>query len=284
VIFNLRCHIYPLVPKWRRTVEHLKRYWPLFNGRKILAVALDEHCCVSMAEVKAAFAFAPEIEWYEYRNDPALREVISFVETLEPLVSLNPEEATFCCHAKGSTREGDGCASHPWCDVMFDACCGSRELIECALKRSPICGAFKLYGRDDIDWIFAGSFYWIRHDATFSRDWRRVPQIWTGTENWPCEHFRRNESLCLFMDNSQTPYDHGYWEREIIPSWLYWRENLQRAGLSMTEPLMCGWLRQRVETFRRQNGTAGFDTIAQAKKNWRQIPGFLRRAFSCSTK
>lgn len=274
---NLICHIFPVRHgQWRRTVQHLLRRWDLFNGCKVIAVATDQSCD-SVRDVQVAFGnHASEIEWLHFENNPALREVVSFASMLERVESIDQNEATFCCHAKGATRNGDCCLSHPWADVMFSVCLDVWSLVECALKDKPICGAFKLYGRDAVDWIFAGSFYWIRHDATFSRNWRDVPQIWTGTENWPCTVFRREESRCLFIDNSQTPYDQQFWETMIIPSFRFWRDNLQRSGLSMREPLMCDWLKKRLDLSPRPIGRDGSAMTRQEKRSLLRTPTFRK--------
>lgn len=286
MIRNIICHILPRHDgqKWRRTVAHLLHRWHLFNGKKVIAVAVDQWCD-SMADVKAAFGdMADEIEWLEFANNSDLREVATFVPLLERVASLDHDEMTFCCHGKGSTRPGEECLSHPWADLMFAACLDAMPLVDCALCDAAVCGAFRLYGRDNVDWIFAGTFYWIRHDRTFSRDWRNVPQIWTGTENWPCTIFRREESRCLFMDNSQTPYDEHFWESVIIPSFRYWRENLQRHGLFMTEPLMCDWLKRRLNLSPQATGPAGSAMTLQAKRNWPRLPTFRRLASLFSTR
>jgi hypothetical protein len=285
MIRNLMCHILPRHDgqKWRRTVDHLLRRWHVFNGRKVVAIAVDE-CCDTCADVREAFGDkAAEIEFLEFVNNPDLREVHTFVPMLERIESIDPEEITFSCHAKGSTRPHDDAMSHPWADVMFGVCLDAMPLVECVLRDHSMCGAFRLFGRDNVDWIFAGTFYWFRHDKVFSRDWRNVPQIWTGTENWPCTLFRREEVKCLFMDNCQTPYDEAYWETTIFPAFRFWQDNLRRHGLSMTDYSPPSWFLQRHPNFRLPTGRDGYTTTPPVKRSWRRQPIFQRLASLFST-
>ena len=55
---HLACYIWPhICGQWRRTAEHLRQRWELFDGIKIISVAIDE-CSDSLDDVKEAFDFA----------------------------------------------------------------------------------------------------------------------------------------------------------------------------------------------------------------------------------
>lgn len=283
---NLVCHILPRSrgQKWRATVEHLRRRMALFNGKRIIAVATDTDCD-SAEDVKAAFGeHAASIEWLTFQNDPGLREVISFVPMLERVASLDPNEATFICHGKGSTHGHDDSVCHLWRDMMFETC-GAWPLVECALGDHAVCGAFRMFGAMAVDWHFSGTFYWIRHDKAFSRDWRRIRREWAGTEVWPGDQFLREESTCLFLDDVRNSlYDENFWEVTVLPALQIWKDRLRACGLSMTAYSPPTWFLQRHPNFLSQTGPAGSATTAPAKRSWLRIPTSLKRVFSFSKK
>jgi len=54
---NLMYHIWPskLNNAWRWNVERLRKYLPIFNGKRIIAVVTDDRTTASIEEVVAAF-------------------------------------------------------------------------------------------------------------------------------------------------------------------------------------------------------------------------------------
>lgn len=231
---NLACHILPRSAghQWRRTVEHLNRRWSLFNGRKIVAIALDDDCDPA-ADVRRAFD-DQSIEFLEFQNDPRLGESLTFVPSLEPLQSLRADEFTFRCHAKGSTWARDESISHLWADVMFSTCLDCPELIDAALEEHALCGSMRIWERPSGYWIYAGSFYWLRHDRVFSRNWRNIPWNWMGAEDWPGANFSIEETACLFLDQcGDVPYDHAYWQLVVLPALRYWEQRVEATGLEV---------------------------------------------------
>ena len=229
---NLICHVYPRSNgRYLRTVDHLRRRWRLFTGRKIIAVALDE-TTDSLPEVRGAFGDC-EAEFLTVRNSE-LQEVETFVRSLERLAA--EPGITFRCHAKGATHLDPRAASHAWADVMFSACLDFPGLIECALSRSAVCGAFRSHGiwggPGYHNWHFAGSCYWFRNDAAFVRNWRNVHQAFWGAEAWP-GIFGIEESVCLFCDRAQTHqlYNVEWWENGLGPSFFHWVRRLESCSL-----------------------------------------------------
>lgn len=282
---NLVCHLLPRSRgrKWLRTVSHLKQRWPLFNGKKIIAIVRAPDCD-SPDEVRAAFN-DPSIEFLEFDNDQALREVISFVPMLSRVESLDPNEITFCCHGKGATHGHDDSICHCWADVMFSACLDYPELVECALKDKATCGAFRMFGAMCVDWHFSGSFYWIRHDRTFSRNWRNIPQEWAGTEKWPGVQFNRGESACLFLDNpTHSIYDENYWEQLIFPSFHHWQASLRSLGLCTIPYFPPQWFQERHPNFRLPIGLGGTAMTRPEKRNWSPLSSLRRLAANFSTR
>src|SRR5579872_2701600 len=240
MIRNLICHIYPRrCGKWRRTVKHLLARWQQFDGRKIVTVATDD-CCDPAETVIAAFldAFgrgaAHEIEWIVKENDPTLQEVASFFPMLGRVI--DEPGITLYCHAKGATHEANNAASHKWCDAMAAACLDYPQLVDCALSRANVCGAFRSFGLWDYpgyhNWHFAGTWFWFNNSRAIELDWRNVNQDFMGVEAWP-GIFPKDESRCLFYDNANTAhlYDNEFWKYSIAPAIRHWRNSLAKCGL-----------------------------------------------------
>jgi hypothetical protein len=233
MIRNLAFFCYPRrCGTWRRSVNHLLRNWPVFTGRKIVTIAVDS-CCCDPADVQAEFD-GLGCEFRCVDNVPDLQETAHFLPVLEMLESCNADECTTYIHAKGSTHCNSSAASHLWCDGMAAANLEYPELIDCALNRFAIAGAFRSYGLWDFpgyhNWHFAGTWFTFRHDVGFGLDWRNIHQDFTGVEAWP-GIFRPEESFCLFYDKANTAdlYNREFWRDYITPSLKWWRRSLQRA-------------------------------------------------------
>jgi len=232
---NLICHIYPRsCGKWRRTVAHLLARWQQFDGRKVVAIAVDG-CCDDPEDVIEAFAPAGKtVEFIVKQNDPGLQEVASFLPMLERVI--NEPGITLYCHAKGATHESDDAASHKWCDAMATACLDYPRLVDCAMTRGNVAGAFRSHGLWSFpgyhNWHFAGTWFWFKSARALELDWRNVHPNFMGVEAWP-GIFPTDESSCLFYDNANTAhlYDNGFWADNIAPAMGYWRQSLAKCGL-----------------------------------------------------
>ncbi len=235
MIRNLICHVYPrrTGQQWRRTVEHLLRRRELFGGRRIITIATDE-TTDTVQTVRSALADF-EAEFLEFRNC-ALQETSTFLPAMDLIANTNHDEITFRCHAKGSTHSSDDAASHIWADAMFETCLDYPELVDCMLEKLAIVGPFRSHGLWPFPghhgWHYAGSMFWVRHDRTFSRDWRQLMPTFFGVEAWP-GIFPIEESGCLFGDHADTQhlYSPEFWRHNITPSLQLWRESLNKCGL-----------------------------------------------------
>ena len=62
-------------------------------------------------------------------------------------------------------------------------------------------------------WHYAGTFWWARHDALFSRpDWDQIEIFAYATEKYLANFFRADEAFCLAYDDCARPYDAATWE------------------------------------------------------------------------
>lgn len=236
---NLIMHVYPKAchPNWRRSVEHLRARFDQFTGRRIVSVAYDTGTDTPDM-VREAFGDC-EVEIIGVRNSP-LQEVESFPRLLEA-VSREPG-VTLYCHAKGCTHCSPLSASHVWCDVMAEVCLDYPQLVDCALSQYEIAGAFRstlqIMGPTSPPWHYAGTWYWFRNDALFSRDWRSVDPLLWGAEAWPGRVVPFDRAFCLFMDGAQSLhlYDWAWWDTVILPALTLWRSSLARVGLRPLVP------------------------------------------------
>jgi hypothetical protein len=112
------------------------------------------------------------------------------------------------------------------------------DLIECAMQRANICGAFRSYGLWTYPgyhaWHFAGTWFTFRHSRIFGElDWRNVHQDFMGVEAWP-GIVPLEESACLFYDRANTAhlYSREFWKSNITPSLEWWQKSLGRCGLT----------------------------------------------------
>ncbi len=194
--------------EWKLNVEQLLKYGDVFNGRRIILVKVGDGLAPA-ADVREEFGVF-RAEFMEVPNDPDLGEVAGFVEGLARLESVYADEATFYAHTKGVSYDGKPVEQlagvRTWRNMMYNHCLGDIRSVESALQGKPIVGCFKHYGStppmEEVDWHYAGTFFWMRHDALFSRDWRTIYQKRFGVEMYPGTHFDVEEASCLYSDGT----------------------------------------------------------------------------------
>lgn len=233
---NLIMHVYPRTAgqKWRRSVAHVCARFDQFDGRRIVAVAIDGSTD-SVDDVREAFGPC-EVELRTVRNS-SLQEAATLAALLAEVESTDPNEITFRCHSKGCTHASDDAASHAWADAMFEACLDYPQLVDCMMERFHVCGAFRstqpVGWPHSPAWHFAGSCYWLKHSELFRRDWRQVDPVFWSPEAYPGWKFRPEESGCLFFDGAATVhlYDPATWRTSVRPALRAWRGKLSECGL-----------------------------------------------------
>jgi len=199
---NLIAHLYaPLDSwEWRHMVIELQRHWPLFNGKKIIAIptAKDLH----PPHVLQSY-FPPGATFIHTPNDRRLREVATFLPLLQRIRSLNKHEATFYCHSKGTSpfhvdRPNTPQAIRLWTTHLFWACLTQWKRIHQLLKHHAAASAYLIdysgipnhrmtspTGLTLGTWHFAGTFFWFRNEQIFSRKfWSAIPDDPFAAEMW----------------------------------------------------------------------------------------------------
>jgi len=217
---------------WRWNIAKLKRRMSLFNGRRIIGIAVDGSTDSAEA-VKTALAGCG-CEFIETPNDPKLKEVALFPDLLARLSDCTgPEHAFFYGHAKGvdsrrwTAKRGWKYAVRLWTEAMYDACLDHWPLVRRLLQDYPVAGPFLRSGYRFPEapdparctWHYSGSFRWHRCADLFARDWRRVQAYWCGAEMQPGELFRRDEAACIlggFEEVGLCLYTDDFWNRWAI--------------------------------------------------------------------
>lgn len=222
---NLIYHVCPLRANevWRLNVRQLIKRWHVFSGRKIVAVSQGDGCH-DMEEVASEFRYG-DIEWLPLPNDPQLREVATFLPLLEVIQSTEPLEATFYAHTKGNSTADNALGAEYWRNQMYRSLLDDVHAVRHNLLHHPAVGTTIISwpknerppyptGLKTGTWMFAGTFFWFRHDAVFTRpDWRQVAQDRYGAEAWLSGMFGVNEVCTLFQPwpvdqyPSPSPYD-----------------------------------------------------------------------------
>ena len=249
---NLIFYILPLrhsLKVWQWHVEQLRKYLPLFNGRRIITIATpgenNRLAIEPAALVRAAFGEdAGSIEFLERPNDPEFWEAPAFREMLamiaesskfqvpdsKPQASEHLEpgtpnlegvpEATFYFHAKGVRRANQE-AIRLWCQEIYRHNLGRIGAAMAALENAKACGIAKSpTNPGGIDtaggWHFAGTGFWFRHDALFGGErWNTIHDHSHAVEAYLGTQFAPWEVACLAYDNIGAVYSAATWQAAI---------------------------------------------------------------------
>lgn len=221
--FNLLYHVYPVAQNnvWRKNIAQLVKRMPLFNGKKIIAVATGGDLDPPSVVQSAFGQYADEVEILPVPNSRELREVASFIPMLEKVQSLDPREVTFYAHAKGVSTVGDRKGVMYWRNSMYKALLDNKEKLIAALSNHAVVGTHREYhpgrqnlypdGMRDMDWHFAGTFFWFRNRDLFVRpDWRNIEPSGWALEAWPSQRFAYERSACLYKDYGNNKAQNAY--------------------------------------------------------------------------
>jgi len=205
--------VYHLLPVsgngvWRRAVDALRLRWPLFTGRKVVAIATGapvtervdksegmgpQPRTLPLDPAPAVRAYLPaDCEVVEVANDPSRWEGVSWPLLWETvLAGIDSLDAVLYAHAKGvSRRPGSPC--HRWADLLYSLSLDHWSETEAVLRRYPIAGSLvkrgKFFGApsDRSQWHYSGNFWWGRAgDLRAAVASTPVPVDRWGAEAWP---------------------------------------------------------------------------------------------------
>lgn len=195
---NLCYYMYPIKNSlWTFHIEQLKRYLDVFNGKKIITIAVDERS-VSEDEVRKALK-RDDIHWRVVKNDAKLWETAAFPGMLELVESLDPNEFTFYAHAKG-VRRPDWAIENAriWSGTMYFLNLSSVSMVNRILSKYDGLGCYRhQVNHCGSNWHFSGTYFWFRHSTVFSKAWRNIYPHLYGVEGWIGQYvdFDRSYSL-----------------------------------------------------------------------------------------
>lgn len=212
---HLIYHIFPRrSPKigsrvWQWNADQLARRIDQFNGKRIVAIAVGDNS--DKPEVVTAYFRAAGIDakFVVYPNEVKRQEMVSFIDQLAAVESLNPDEIVFRGHAKGVKHDNffDGSGRRPWVEAIYATALDDLPAINDALESHVTAGAFrfhKAFNRGKT-WCYCGSMYWFRAKDIYSRNWNcaTTDKFW-GVEEWPGRLAKVEESACLLHDFATT--------------------------------------------------------------------------------
>ena len=225
---HLTYHVWPTKRHdgWRWNLQQLANRWDLFNGVKVLGIAVSDDAESPEVVTEFAASLGMTFEHIVTRpNSTKLREVVTWVPMLQ---CLNPDSAShsevvFSAHAKGVRHDVLSDTLESWASIMYSACLDDWQTVEDHLRRSLATGCFKRYNNFKTSgndcWHYSGTFFWWRLRELAERNWRKVDQQFWGTESWLGLHCKNEETGCLFVDEAKDLYNAAYMKTQIIPQW-----------------------------------------------------------------
>lgn len=236
---HLTYHIYPTLKSnaWRWNLNILKRYWDIFNGKKIVAIVYDKFTegpdTVKHFLLTNNFIFDTILV---RRNNSNLREVITWLPMLKAIdiTSMTDNDFIFSAHAKGVRHKLHNIHMKYWAYTMYHANLHNWSEIKEHLKTKLAVGIHRRFNSfstpSNFCWHYSGSFFWWRpHDIVKRNNWKIVDQHFYGTESWLGHQMPPEYSECLFNDNSNDLYREAYWNEILINQWntKYGKETLE---------------------------------------------------------
>lgn len=225
---NIIMHLMPLKKSknWMTNLDQLAKRYDLFNNSKYLAICFEDDPSrpslhTEDPEVVIEYCNSIGLDWTEikvFKNNPKIREGVSFPWLLESIKSVDPNEITFFCHGKSSTHH-EGSICDFWRDTQYLACLDRFHYVLDALEQYAMVGAFKRYGQfttpENHRWHYSGTFYWFRNDEVFraSKDWAKLDNAFFCVESWPGRMFGRHETTCILGDDVGDLYKDQSWPK-----------------------------------------------------------------------
>jgi hypothetical protein len=216
-------HVWPTegCTAWRWNCDQVKKRASLFNGKRVIAIAQGGG--TEDADIVKAYMQDFTDQFIVVQNNPKIREGASFPLLLEQVSNFSDNSFTFYCHAKGARHRGgfgnDGSTLHKWTSTMYEKCLDNWDIVKSALEQKAMTGCFKRYGNfktpGNNRWHYSGSFYWFRNKDVFSRNWRKIDNMFFAVESWPGHMFTAAETHCLFVDHCEDLYNLEYWNSII---------------------------------------------------------------------
>jgi len=226
---HLMYHMHPAGPWWRWHCEQLRRRLPLFNGRRVVGIAVDA-ATASPDQVMAEIATAG-IEYFVVANRADVREMTTHPTLLAALSDLRGQgDVTWYGQSKGSGSHVFGPQILRWCEEMYRGTLDYWPAVERELKQHCLVGCFRRTpgpaGLPWLPWHYSGTFRWVRNSDLYSRNWSRAYGPHESPETIPGTDFRLEESSCLygeFARGSVGLYRQSAWDTWAAAACEEWR-------------------------------------------------------------
>ncbi|KKN40963.1 hypothetical protein LCGC14_0727950 [marine sediment metagenome] len=233
---NLIYHVYPLRGSdvWRWNVDMILQRISLFNGRRVVAIAVGDE--TESAEVVKDRFGSEVVEYMVFRNNKQAGEMSSFVPLLAQVESDDPNQVTFRAHAKCVVRCQREKSPHflDWAEMLYRTSLEDWLLVRQHLEAAAMTGSCRKFGQfakrqKKGKPTYHGTFYWFRNCFVYSRDWQVVDTPRWGCESWPAKMFTKEETRCICLDNAGNMCSTAYWKSTVKPAYDKW---LRDRGLS----------------------------------------------------
>lgn len=228
---NLIYHVYAdrANDGWLMNVKQIVNRMDVFNGKRLVAVA-ESPACHSFGEVEEAF-FGCDVEFIRIPNNPTLREAGTFLPLLKEVANTRDSEATFYAHTKGNTTP-EGVGAVRWRNAMYHHLLDRVDEVMDKLRSFKAVGTTQMIGpfrypsglnlTSKDFWMFAGTFFWFRHDGVFAEpNWSRFRLDRYSAEAWLGQLIHHSDVFSIFQPwtpcrfPQNGPYDIRYYSEEF---------------------------------------------------------------------
>lgn len=219
---HLTYFIYPGGPWWAWNVDQLLARLSLFNGRRLVAVAVD-HNSEAFETVAGRFA-GLDVETVRFANDPGMKEMVAHRWLLAELERYRGDaDVTFYGHGKGAGSYAYGEGVKRWATEMYTGLLDYWPAVRAQLRDHAAVGVFRRIlspaPAAHVPWHYSGSFRWLRNRDLYSRNWRAIDATFYGSETYPGRHFTADESACLYGE-----FAYGGVGLYVLPTWELWAQ------------------------------------------------------------
>jgi hypothetical protein len=230
---HLCMHVWPVKGEaWAWNVDQILARFDQFNGRKTIGISVGSGS-EDADRVKEKFAgLGCE---FVVRPNASIGEVATAPEMLRRTITNDPDDIVFYCHAKGVKHRLASLEGQPvirWADVMYHTLLDDPQAINAALVNHSFAGSFRRkFGTNNNNWHYSGTFYWLRSAFVGQTAIGKIGQRYAGMEFWPPRVAAKQDSACIFHDDTQNLYSNAYWRASVLPDLADWESKQETLSV-----------------------------------------------------